>query len=212
MRALFATGRHADALRAFHSFRTRLGRGDRAWNRPTTSLPWSVRWHRGSPSPTSTGGPDCCVATSCTRCSARERSAGLRGNSAGDESRGGDQGDPPRAVNSAEFIQRFEAEAQLVARLEHPHIVPLYDYWREPGAAYLVFRLLLGGTALGAMVSDGPFSVARVSRLVEEVGGALLAAHTAGVVHCDVKPSNVLFDEAGNDYLSDFGIAVRVDH
>jgi WD40 repeat protein len=115
----------------------------------------------------------------------------------------------PDLVNGAEFIQRFEAEAQLVARLEHPHIVPLYDYWREPGGAYLVFRLLLGGTAFGAMVSNGPFSVARVSRLVEEVGSALLAAHTAGVVHCDIKPSNVLFDESGNGYLSDFGIAIR---
>ena len=114
----------------------------------------------------------------------------------------------PDLANDPEFIQRFEAEAQLVARLEHPHIVPLYDYWREPGGAYLVFRLLLGGTAFAAMVNDGPFSVARVSRLVEEVGGALLAAHTAGVVHCDIKPSNVLFDEAGNAYLSDFGIAV----
>ncbi len=114
----------------------------------------------------------------------------------------------PDLSNSPEFIQRFEAEAQLVARLEHPHIVPLYDYWREPSGAYLVFRLLLGGTALGALISDGPYSVARVSRLVEEVGGALLAADTAGVVHCDIKPSNVLFDESGNGYLSDFGIAV----
>ena len=104
-------------------------------------------------------------------------------------------------------MQRFEAEAQLVARLEHPHIVPLYDYWREPGGAYLVFRLLTGGTAQAALVSGGAFDVARVSRLVEEVGSALLAAHTAGVVHGDVKPANVLFDAAGNSYLTDFGIA-----
>ena len=50
----------------------------------------------------------------------------------------------PDLADAAEFMRRFEAEAQLVARLEHPHIVPLYDYWREPGGAYLVFRLLAG--------------------------------------------------------------------
>ena len=48
----------------------------------------------------------------------------------------------PDLADSTEFVRRFEAEARLVARLEHPHIVPLYDYWREPGGAYLVFRLL----------------------------------------------------------------------
>ena len=53
----------------------------------------------------------------------------------------------PDLADSTEFIRRFEAEAQLVARLEHPHIVPLYDYWREPGGAFLVFRFLAGGTA-----------------------------------------------------------------
>ncbi|MGZ8761654.1 MAG: BTAD domain-containing putative transcriptional regulator, partial [Aeromicrobium sp.] len=105
------------------------------------------------------------------------------------------------------FVRDFEVEAQLVARLEHPHIVPLYDYWREPGGAYLVFRLLRGGTASESLVTDGPWSVARVSRLVEEIGGALLSAHTAGVVHCDVRPANVLFDESGNAFLTDFGIA-----
>ena len=112
----------------------------------------------------------------------------------------------PDLADDSRFVRRFEAEAQLVARLEHPHIVPLYD-WREPGGAYLVFRLLTGGTAQAALVSGGAFDVARVSRLVEEVGSALLAAHTAGVVHCDVKAANVLFDAAGNSYLTDFGIA-----
>ena len=69
------------------------------------------------------------------------------------------------------FVQRFEAEAQLVARLEHPHIVPLYDFWREPGGAYLVFRLLRGGSARDALLAEGAWSLERVSRLVDEVGG-----------------------------------------
>ena len=108
------------------------------------------------------------------------------------------------------FIHRFEAEAQLVARLEHPHIVPLYDFWREPGGAYLVFRFLRGGTAEGALVREGPFPLERATRLVEQIGGALSCAHAAGVVHRDVKPANILFDEDGEAYLSDFGIARHV--
>jgi serine/threonine protein kinase/DNA-binding SARP family transcriptional activator/WD40 repeat protein len=106
------------------------------------------------------------------------------------------------------FVRRFEAEAQLVAHLEHPHIVPLYDFWREPGGAYLVFRLLRGGSAHDLLRRHGPWELARADRLIMEIGGALVTAHAAGVVHRDVKPDNVLFDEAGNTYLADFGIAV----
>ena len=105
------------------------------------------------------------------------------------------------------FVQRFEAEAQLVARLEHPHVVPLYDFWRRPGGAFLVFRLLRGGS-LSERIADGPLPLAAVTRLVEEMSGALAAAHALGVVHRDVKPANVLFDESDNGYLADFGIAV----
>jgi len=112
-----------------------------------------------------------------------------------------DLADDPR------FVQRFEAEAQLVARLEHPHVVPLYDFWRRPGGAFLVFRLLRGGS-LAERLTDGALPIADVTRLVEAMSGALGAAHALGVVHRDVKPANVLFDESSNAYLADFGIAV----
>ena len=113
-------------------------------------------------------------------------------------------------ADDARFVQRFEAEAQLVARLEHPHVVPLYDYWRRPGGAFLVFRLLRGGS-LSERIAEGPMSLLEVTRLVEEMSGALTAAHSLGVVHRDVKPANVLFDEVGNSYLVDFGIATLAD-
>jgi DNA-binding SARP family transcriptional activator len=114
----------------------------------------------------------------------------------------------PDVADSTEYVRRFEAEARLVARLEHPHIVPLYDYWREPGGAYLVFRLLAGGTARDSVISGGPWSLERTCRLVEEIGGALISAHGVGVSHNDVKATNVLLDSDGAAYLTDFGIAV----
>jgi DNA-binding SARP family transcriptional activator/WD40 repeat protein len=113
----------------------------------------------------------------------------------------------PELADSPEFVRRFDSEARLVARLEHPHIVALYDYWREPGGAYLVFRFLPGGTARDSVISGGPWSFKRVSRFVEEIAGALMSAHAAGVVHNDVKTSNVLLDDDGAAYLTDFGIA-----
>jgi WD40 repeat protein/DNA-binding SARP family transcriptional activator len=112
----------------------------------------------------------------------------------------------PGLANDPEFIRRFEAEARLVARLEHPRIVPLYDYWREPDGAFLVMRFLRGGSLREAL-AGGPFPLERALGVVEHVAAALASAHRQGVVHRDVKPANVLLDQEGNAYLSDFGIA-----
>jgi WD40 repeat protein/transcriptional regulator with XRE-family HTH domain len=112
----------------------------------------------------------------------------------------------PAFANHPDFIRRFEAEAQLVARLEHPHIVPLYDYWREPGVAYLVMRLLRGGSVQG-LLGSGPLPIVSVARLLEQICLALHSAHRIGVIHRDLKPGNVLLDEDQNAYLADFGIA-----
>jgi serine/threonine protein kinase/ABC-type glycerol-3-phosphate transport system substrate-binding protein len=111
-----------------------------------------------------------------------------------------------RFADRPEFIRRFDVEAQLIARLEHPHIVPLYDYWREPDGAYLVMRYLRGGNLRDALW-DGPLATDRALRVTDQIVLALASAHRQGVVHRDVKPENVLFDEEGNAYLSDFGIA-----
>ena len=112
----------------------------------------------------------------------------------------------PHYANRPDFIRRFEAEAQLVARLEHPHIVPLYDYWREPDGAYLVMRWLHGGS-LQARLADGPLSLETAVSLINQIAAALHVAHRQGVVHRDIKPANILLDDDGNAYLSDFGIA-----
>ena len=115
----------------------------------------------------------------------------------------------PELVNRTAFVRGFEAEAQLVAQLEHPHLVPLYDYWRDPEGAYLVMRWLRGGSLRQAL-ERGPWNLEPASHVLSQVASTLAYAHRQGVVHRDVKPANVLLDEDGNAYLSDFGIAARL--
>ncbi|MGD2076894.1 MAG: protein kinase [Chloroflexota bacterium] len=116
----------------------------------------------------------------------------------------------PQFASRPDFIRRFETEARTVARLEHPHIVPLFDFWREPKGAYLVMRWLRGGN-LQDELAAGPWPVEPCARLVEQISAALTVAHHQGVVHRDVKPANILLDDAGNAYLSDFGIATMIE-
>jgi len=106
----------------------------------------------------------------------------------------------PEYASRADFIRRFESEAQLVAQLEHIHIVPLYDYWRDPEGAYLVMRLMKGGS-LETIIQTDPLPLAKVSQILEQVASALAAAHRRGIVHRDLKPANILLDEDGNAYL-----------
>jgi WD40 repeat protein len=115
----------------------------------------------------------------------------------------------PMYANHPDFIRRFEAEAQLIARLEHIHIIPLYDYWREPDRAYLVMRWLRGGSVRHTL-AHGPWEVEAVAQLLDQMAAALQLAHQKGVIHRDIKPDNILLDDNGNAYLTDFGIAVEM--
>ena len=112
----------------------------------------------------------------------------------------------PVHANTREFIQSFEKEAQLVARLEHPHIVPLIDYWRDPDGAYLVMRYLRAGS-LRQRMRKGRIPGDQILTILDHVASALDLAHRNGVVHRDVKPENILLDGDQNAYLSDFGVA-----
>jgi serine/threonine protein kinase/FixJ family two-component response regulator len=116
----------------------------------------------------------------------------------------------PRLANQPNFIRRFEFEARLVARLEHPNIVPLYDYWRDPSGAFLVMRWLRGGNLREAL-SSGPLSLETTSGLVEQITSALNFAHEQNVIHQDIRPANILLDEDHNAYVADFGIGLLVE-
>ncbi|HEX2619878.1 MAG TPA: serine/threonine-protein kinase, partial [Phototrophicaceae bacterium] len=113
----------------------------------------------------------------------------------------------PDYANQPEFIRRFDTEAQLVARLEHPYIVPMFDYWRDPEGAYLVMRWIRGGSLRHQLKANGIPSLHSTARIIEQISAALSFAHRSGIVHRDMKPDNVLIDEEGNAYLTDFGIA-----
>lgn len=113
----------------------------------------------------------------------------------------------PEYANHPNFIRRFETEAQLIAQLEHIHIVPLYDYWREPDRAYLVMRWLRGGSLQESLAKGTLWSIGEIARLLDQIASALAAAHRHGIIHRDIKPPNILLDEENNAYLADFGIA-----
>jgi WD40 repeat protein/DNA-binding SARP family transcriptional activator len=106
-------------------------------------------------------------------------------------------------ADQPEFVRSFEASAQRVASLRHEAIVAIHDYWREPGAAYLVMRRMRGGT-LRDRLDRGPMPGAEVATLAARIGSALTAAAEQGIVHGWLVPGSVLFDDAGAAYLSDF--------
>ncbi len=112
---------------------------------------------------------------------------------------------PDQGIDS-NFVQRFRHEARVISSLEHPNILPVYDYGEAQGLTYLVMRLVGSGT-LGDQMSGRPLPLDRVQRIMAQVADALDYAHSRGVIHRDIKPSNILLDERGHALLSDFGIA-----
>jgi hypothetical protein len=111
----------------------------------------------------------------------------------------------PGEASQADLAQ-FRGEAEVVARLEHPRIVPLYDYGEVQGVPYLAMRYLPGGT-IADRLDTGRIPPAQAIAWLKAMAGAIDFAHSRGLIHRDIKPSNMLLDEAGNAYLGDFGIA-----
>ena len=112
---------------------------------------------------------------------------------------------PETVSNHPSFIRTFERDARLVAKLAHPHIVPLFDFWRDNGGAYFVMPLLSGARP----APETRLPMARVARIVDQVGNALSYAHRHGVLHQDLDPGSILYDTDGNAYLSGFRVGTQ---
>ena len=113
---------------------------------------------------------------------------------------------PREFLHDPTFRTRFTREAETVAGLEHPAIVPLYDFGEEGGQPYFIMRLMPGGS-LADRLKDGPLPVEECVRIVARLARALDDAHSRGIIHRDLKPGNILFDSHNEPYVSDFGIA-----
>jgi serine/threonine-protein kinase len=116
---------------------------------------------------------------------------------------------PASLAIDEEYVRRFRDEAKQVAALHHPHIVPIYAVGEERGHSYYVMPVLQGSLR-DLLRQQGHLSSDEAVRLTQQVASALGAAHELGLVHCDVKPANILLDTDGNALLTDFGIARRV--
>lgn len=219
MLALHRSGRQGDALRAFGALRTRLGEelgldpshelveleerivvDDRSLHRPAASV--SVT---GRPE------PGLAVRGYELRGKIGEGASGLVYR-AFQPSVGREVSIKvirPELANNADFIRRFQAEAQVIASLEHPRIVPVYDYWREPDAAYLVMRSYERGSLVDAL-ADGPLATKWAIAILDQVGNALSVAHSRGITHGDLRPTNVLIDADGNAHLANFEMSFSV--
>src|SRR4030066_901566 len=113
---------------------------------------------------------------------------------------------PPYYLHAAKFRERFEREAVMIALLEHPAIVPVYDMGEEDGQPYIVMRYMSGGS-LAEKIKKGPIPLRECVDMYLRLAPALETAHARGVTHRDVKPDNLLFDKYDNVFLSDFGLA-----
>ncbi|HEY1012142.1 MAG TPA: protein kinase [Herpetosiphonaceae bacterium] len=114
---------------------------------------------------------------------------------------------PPEMTYDKSYIARFQQEAKAAARLEHSHIVPIYEIGSADGFYYIAMKFIEGETLKDVIDRQGPMPLSKVLELLEPIGKALDYAHKKGVVHRDIKPSNVMVTPEGWVFLADFGLA-----
>jgi serine/threonine-protein kinase len=117
---------------------------------------------------------------------------------------------PANLAADPQFAHRFRREAKAVAGLNDPHVVPIHHFGEIDGRLYVDMRLI-EGRDLHSLITDGPLPPERAVRIIDQVASALNSAHRIGLVHRDVKPSNILVGERDFAYLIDFGLARKAD-
>ncbi len=113
-------------------------------------------------------------------------------------------------LNDNQFVARFKREAQIIAQLEHPNIVPVYDFDEYEGQPFLIMKYI-PGIALSDSLVDGPLELRDTMAVLPKVAAGLDYAHQQGILHRDIKPSNIMLDESARTYVTDFGLARTVD-
>jgi tRNA A-37 threonylcarbamoyl transferase component Bud32 len=114
---------------------------------------------------------------------------------------------PASFMHDSTFLDRFYREVDIIAHLQHPHILPVYDFGNFENMPYIVMAYLSGGTLTDKIKRQGAMELDEVLRITKEIADALDYAHSKGIIHRDFKPGNVLLDDHANTYLADFGLA-----
>ncbi|MHB8456608.1 MAG: protein kinase domain-containing protein [Acidimicrobiales bacterium] len=113
----------------------------------------------------------------------------------------------PTLAADASFLLRFRTEARLAASLDHPHVMRVFDWGEEQTGPYLVLELVTGGSLRALLDAHGRLSHAQVASFGSEAASGLAYAHRRGIIHRDIKPGNLLFDDDGHLRIADFGVA-----
>ena len=113
---------------------------------------------------------------------------------------------PRQHLQDDTYLQRFAREAKIVSHLEHRNIVPIYEYGEHDNQPYIVMRYMPGGS-VDDLLDGEPLELPQILNIMNQVGAALDYAHSKDVLHRDLKPGNILMDESGGAYITDFGIA-----
>ena len=113
---------------------------------------------------------------------------------------------PQQFTYDPQFRARFQREAQVIASLDHPAIVPVYDFGEHDEQPYIVMRYMQGGSLADRLKKRGSFTVDETALVMTRIGSALDEAHEKGIVHRDLKPANILFDDRDDPFVGDFGI------